>query len=60
MAPASPVELERIGAVAVCRFLLQVLGEVDDSDRIKGAFLGRHKAGVTRVSKSNNFQIGAH
>ena len=37
--PYSPVELEGVGAVAMRRVLLQVLGKVDDHNGIKRAFL---------------------
>lgn len=35
----SPVQLEGVGAVTVRRLLLQVLGQVDDHDGLKGALL---------------------
>lgn len=36
----APVQLEGVGAVAVGGFLLEVFGQVDDHDGVKGAFLG--------------------
>jgi hypothetical protein len=45
--PLSPVQLEGVGAVAVGGVAVQVLGQVDDHDGLKGAFLraaGGHRA----------------
>jgi hypothetical protein len=39
MFPASPMQLEGVCAIAVCGVTIQVLGQVDDHDGLKGAFL---------------------
>jgi hypothetical protein len=38
------MKLERIGAIAMSGLLLQVLGQVNDVDRFKGAFLENNEA----------------
>jgi hypothetical protein len=35
----SPVQLEAVGPISVCGVALQVLGQINDHDGLKGAFL---------------------
>lgn len=42
------MQLERVGAISVSGVLLKILWEVDDLDRLEGAFLQVRQTGVRR------------